>query len=743
MKCPFRAVLHSFAILAPMLVCQPAWAQKLSFERIHADPPLVGETAQGLAVAPDGARITWLQPRAGNQDLLDLWQMQTDSGERQLLLREEDLIEGGAELTPEEEARRQRLRIRAGGITRYSYDDTGARIVIPLAGSLYIYEFATGNVTTVAGGEARLDARLSPDASHVAFVRERNLWVRRLADGRETALTDTGSDSVVNGLAEFIAQEEMGRYDGFWWSPDSTRIAFIEYDESAVHLLERVAIGGDGATLTEQRYPLAGTDNVRVRVGIANVANARTRWVELGDDQDIYVPRVTWNDDGTQLFVQRQPRGQQQLDLLGVDPGNGRSALLFSETSDSWINLHDDLQPLPDGRFLWSSERTGFRHIYLYDADGRQATALTRGDWVVDAITCFDAAARQVYFTGWREDPRTAGLYRASFSGESPDDPERVTQREGWHSIAAASDCSIYIDTWSAPQQPPQVSVHGRDGERLSWLIENRLDDEHPYAPYLDTHVVPEAGTLAAEDGTALYYHLYRPSDFDAASSYPAIVLVYGGPRAQRVRQQWGSMTAQAYADAGYVVFMLDNRGSYRRGVEFEAGLYGLMGELETRDQLDGIRWLGELPYVDAERIGVQGWSYGGYMTLMLLARGGDLVAAGSAGAPVTDWELYDTHYTERYLLKPQDNADGYAQSSVFPYLDGMRGALQVVHGMADDNVFFTNSTKLMQALQHANQPFELMTYPGETHFIRNRASRVHADEAALRFFDRHLRPTL
>ena len=571
-------------------------------------------------------------------------------------------------------------------------------------------------------------------------MRDRNLWLRELDSGTERALTDTGSATLASGLAEFVAQEEMGRLEGFWWNPDAQRIAFIEFDESAVEILDRVAIGGDGATLTQQRYPLAGTDNVSVRVGIVDIRSGDIVWMESGADPDIYIARVQWSDDGSQLWVQRQPRSQRELDLLSVDPTSGTSTTLITERSSSWINLHDDLQPLRDGGFLWTSERSGFRHIYRYDARAREAIAVTQGEWLVDEIECVDSANDYVYFTGWRNDPRTAALYRTKLSGGTPNEPERVSGTEGWHSIATAADCSVYIDTFSTPEHPPQVSVHDSDGQRLTWLVQNSLDASHPYAPYLDTHVAPEFGSLEVEDGTELFFKLYRPSDFDPQQEYPAIVMVYGGPRAQRVRRDWGSMTAQVYADSGYVVFALDNRGSYRRGVEFESGLQGLMGELETRDQLAGIRFLGGLPYVDAQNIGVQGWSYGGYMTLMLLAKGGDLVAAGSAGAPVTDWRLYDTHYTERYLLTPQENAQGYERSSVFPYLEGITGALQLIHGMADDNVFFTNSTMLMQALQQANQSFELMTYPGETHFIRNRASRLHADTIALEFFDRHLK---
>jgi dipeptidyl-peptidase-4 len=717
-----------------------AYADDLTFERLRADPPVSGPAALGVTVAPDGARVTFLRSRSDNQDVLDLWQIERDGGEPRLLLRQEDLTSGAVELTAEEQAERQRRRVRQTGITSYSYDETGRRLVIPLAGRLYIYDFATQRVITLAGDGARLNAKLSPNGEHVAFVRDRNVWIHDIATGAESPLTESGSESIVNGLAEFIAQEEMSRYDGFWWSPDSRRIAFAQYDETRVHELERVAIGGDGATLTTQRYPLAGTSNVGVRVGVVSLDERRTQWVDLGPDADIYVPRVDWNEDGTRLYVQRQPRSQQRLDLLGVDPSTGRSTVVLTETAASWINLHDDFKPLPDGGFLWSSERRGYRHLYLYDADARRATALTSGEWVVDAIECVDSAAQRVYFTGWHDDPLRRDLYRIGLDGRSPSRPERLSAGNGVHDIAAAADCSLYVDTYSDPDQPPQTSLHDAEGKRLRWLLENALDADHPYAPFLAGHVTPEFGTIAAEDGSRLHFRLHRPAAFDATRRYPAIVMVYGGPGVQRVARAWGPLDSAIYANAGYVVFALDNRGSARRGVRFEGHLHGKLGDVETRDQLAGIRHLSSLPYVDSSRIGVMGWSYGGYMTVMLLAKGGAAVAAGIAGAPVTDWRLYDTHYTERYLGLPADNAEGYDQSSVFPYLSGIKGSLLLIHGMADDNVFFTNSTKLMQALQRANVPFDLMTYPGETHFISNRTARLHADLAGLRFFDRVLR---
>lgn len=738
--------LPALALAGALATAGSAAADRLTFERIIADPPLNGPAVRGVKVAPDGARVTYQKAREGDTDILDLWQFDPESGEHSRLLRAEDLTDGPQELTEEEKARLERERIRQTGITHYSYSKTGKQLLIPLAGNLYIYDLSSGNVQELEGGQARLDPKLSPDGSSVAFVRDRNIFVRGLADGEVLQVTEDGSETVVNGLADFIAQEEMGRGTGFWWSPDNSKIAFIQYDESPVGIVERVAIGGDGASLVEQRYPLAGTDNVKVRVGIADLTAGSIIWADLGSDPDIYIPRVDWDADGDTLYVQHQPREQDRLTLLAVDPATGKAATVLTEEQDTWVNLHDDLKPLDDGSFLWSSERTGFNHIYHYpapesDKDGRAPVQVTAGDWMVDSIACVRPEEGEVYFTGWAEDPRLKDLYAVKLDGSEAASPRKITTREGWHGISASGDCSLYVDSFSAPDQPRQLSLHEASGARLSWLLENALTDGHPYAPYLDTHVVPDYGTLDAEDGTTLYYQMTKPSDFDPNQAYPVIVSVYGGPGAQRVRKGWVSLTDQAYADHGYIVFRLDNRGAARRGHAFEDHLHRNMGDVEVRDQLTGIAWLKSLPYVRDDAIGVTGWSYGGYMAALMLAKGGSDIAAAVSGAPVTDWRLYDTHYTERYMDHPADNPDGYKESAVFAHVDGIVNPLLLIHGMADDNVVFTNATKLMQALQHRNVPFELMTYPGETHFIRNRQSRLHRALLELNFFDRHLTP--
>ncbi|MEL6759550.1 MAG: S9 family peptidase [Myxococcota bacterium] len=712
-------------------------AKRLTFERLHSDPPLEGELALGPEVSPGGSRVLYQKPREGNSEILDLWQFIPASGEHTELLRAEDLVEGQRELSDEEKARLERERISKSGITHYSFSETGEQVLVPLAGQLFVVRLSDRTITAIRGDETKLDPRLSPDGSRVAFVQDSDLYVQRLDANRANRLTRDGSKTVVNGLAEFIAQEEMDRGRGFWWSPTGDRIAFIQYDESPVRLVDRVAIGGDGATLTQQRYPLAGTENVKARVGVVTLTG-KTTWVELGDDADIYIARVDWNADGSGLFVQRLDREQERLELLSVDPETGESRVLIEESSSTWVNLHDDLHPLDDGRFVWSSERSGFRHVYIYGADGSTVTPATDGSWAVDKVHCVDEEAELVYFSAWRTDPTVRDLYRAPLDGSLSGNPERVSTGEGSHSVAAAEDCSLYLDTFSSPSQPPQTGLYDHTGKRLAWLTENALDDDHPYTPYLASHSETFFGTLPAEDGTPLHYKITRPHDFDAQQRYPVVVNVYGGPHVQRVKRAW-NLKDQVWADLGYVVFTLDNRGSARRGHAFEAHLHRRLGDIEVRDQVAGVDFLKKKPFVDGDRIGVYGWSYGGYMAAMLLAKSDGAFAAGVVGAPVIDWRLYDTCYTERYLDHPEDNPDGYAQSSVLTALDGIDEPLLLIHGMADDNVVFTNSTRLMQDLQRAGKRFELMTYPGETHFFHDRRARLHNAENVASFFARHL----
>jgi dipeptidyl-peptidase-4 len=580
----------------------------------------------------------------------------------------------------------------------------------------------------------------------VAFVRDQDLWVVDTNDGKARALTDDGDGPVSNGMAEFIAQEEMGRNTGFWWSPDGDRIAFLRVDASPIDVSQRYEVSGDAIEIVEQRYPYAGTPNVRYRLGVVDVVSGQTRWIPLGPESDIYIPRVQWLPDGRGIAFQRQSRDQQTLELVLHDLERETQRVLVTETSDTWINLHDDLHFLSDpDAFIWSSARDGYRHLYLIGLDGEVIRRLTDGDWPVTELAGVNESLGLVYFTAGRETPTRRHLFRQTLATETPEAVQRISSREGWHEVTFDGDGEIYLDLFSSTDQPPQLSLHSSDGERLAWLVENRVDADHPYAPFEPGHRPSEFGTLEAEDGQSLHYRLIRPAGFDPARRYPVFVHVYGGPTSRVAVDRWGRrhLIDQYMARSGYVVFSLDNRGIAGQGVAFQAPAYQRLGRIEVVDQMRGLEYLRTLPWVDPDRIGVFGWSYGGYMTLMMLMQHPGAFAAGAAVAPVTDWALYDTHYTERYLGMPRgpddEPTEPYRAGNVLTYAKDLVDPLLLIHGMADDNVLFTHSTMLMQELQSRAIDFELMTYPGEKHGITGEGQRRHVYRRIDRFFRREV----
>ena len=380
--------------------------------------------------------------------------------------------------------------------------------------------------------------------------------------------------------------------------------------------------------------------------------------------------------------------------------------------------------------------------MYHFNNEGELINQLTKGKWVVDAIKHVDEDKGLIYFTGRADTPLERHLYRVPLHGKSPEHVARLSKRNGFHSINFSKDSKSYIDSFSNINTPKQVSLHKANSEHITWLAENKVVDEHPISPYYDDLIQPKFGTLTSDDGEAtLYYKLYKPNNMAPGKKYPVIVNVYGGPHAQRVRNIWeGADFTQYMLQQGYIVFQLDNRGSNYRGTAFEFPIYEKLGQVEVDDQITGVKYLHDLPFVDKDRIGIYGHSYGGYMALMAMFTAGDYFKAGVSGAPVTDWLLYDTHYTERYLNHPKSNADGYEQSSVYPYISGLNAPLLVYHGMADDNVLFTNTTKLIKALQDENKQFELMTYPGSKHSMRGKKVKIHLNNTIMSFFDRHFK---
>jgi dipeptidyl-peptidase-4 len=413
--------------------------------------------------------------------------------------------------------------------------------------------------------------------------------------------------------------------------------------------------------------------------------------------------------------------------------------------------LNDDFWALKNGNFIWGSERTGFHHLYLYRSDGTLIRAVTQGDWPIasgsgaglraSAVSGVDEAQELVYFIASMDGPLQQQLYVTSYG--KPMRPKQITTGSGWWSVAVAKNNRSFVAAYTDPATPPQTALYSIKGRRLTWIEENKLASGHPYWPYIDHLSYPQFGTLRAEDGQTLYYSVTKPYGFDASKKYPAIVSVYGGPGVSSVRKGWAGGTDQLLTQSGYVVFRLDNRGASNRGLKFEAPIHKALGGAEVRDQILGQRYLASLPFVDAGRIGVMGWSYGGYMTIRLLTEQGSGFKAGAAGGPPSDWRLYDTHYTERYMGDPSVDTAAYDAAALLPRLPVLAQAgaprLFLAHGMADDNVVFENSTRIMAALQNQSTPFDLMLYPGERHGVQTPKKQVQLWQTYLAFFHRTL----
>ena len=730
-----RAAALAFGLMGTAVMAEPQAASvvaaPLTLERVFASPALNGPTPRAVRLSPDGQWVTSLRPRAEDRERFDLWALPTNGGAWRMLVDSTKLGTSG-QLSEAQKMQLERARIAGTkGIITYDWAADSKAILVPVDGDLFIASL-DGSVQRLTQSGDTLDATISPKGGFVSFVRDSNVYVMDRATGKQARLTKDGGGTISWGLAEFVAQEEMHRYQGLWWAPNDSALAVQRTDESGVAVISRAAIGAEGTTIYDQRYPQAGTANAKVELWVVDPKGKRHVKVDLGTNPDIYLARVDWAADGSVLYVQRQSRDQKQLDMLRVDPATGASHILFSETSKSWINLHDSFRALADGSLIWQSERDGFAHLYRI-AQG-QWTQLTQGAWMVRKLVGVDAAKGLVYFLANKDTPLEQHLYAVPLGGG---EITRLTQPGMWHNATMARAGNRAIVEASSQSQPPQVWLADSSGQRLAWIEENKLEASHPYAPYLASHVVPRFGTIKAADGSVLHTKLLTPP-LEPGKRYPVLVQVYNGPGAGRqVMNIWGGALHQYLVDQGWIIFSVDGRGSPDRGVAFESQIYRAMGGVEVADQLAGVDWLKAQPFVDPKKIAVYGWSYGGYMTAKLLQAAPGIFAAGISGAPVTKWELYDTHYTERYMGSPKEDAAAYATSGAIADATKIRDPLLVIHGMADDNVFFDNATALMAKLQQAAIPFETMVYPGQTHAVGGPKVSVHLWTTILNFLNR------
>ena len=736
MRLPILAVAAAL-LSTPALADDDAMIQEtadLTFERVFASPSLNGASPRQAKLSPDGKYLTLLRNREDDRERYDLWGFDIATQEWRMLV-DSEAIGSGRQLSEDELMQRERARVgNLSGIISYQWASDGSGVLVPLDGDLYFAKL-DGSVTRLTDTEeSELNPKLSPSSESVSFVRDRQLWVGKVGE-EPAAITPKEDDTIRWGEAEFVAQEEMGRLTGYWWSPDNSRLVVQRTDESGVAVVKRAAIGASGTNVFEQRYPFAGSDNAIVELFVMDPDGGNRVKVDLGEETDIYVARVNWAPDG-RIYVQRQNRAQTILDMLKVDPKTGESKVVFTEgaaTQDYWINLSYDYRFLRDDGLIWLSERDGFAHLYRYDRG--EWEQLTNGDWVVTKLVGVDQELGRVFFSGTRESVLEEHVYMLDL--REGGEPKRLTETGFTNSATMDPSGKTLLITRSNTNQPPQSYLADSMGKRITWVEENALDADHPYAPHLASHVAPEYGTVKAEDGTDLHYMMLKP-DMEQGKQYPVFYYHYSGPGPQIVDKGWGGALAQAVVDKGYIYFALDNRGSANRGVAFEQPLYRAMGGVEVRDQKVGAQYLKTLDFVDADKIAIYGWSYGGYMTLKQMQADPGLFAAGIAGAPVTKWELYDTHYTERFMGDPREVPEAYKTANAMADATKISDPVLLIHGLADDNVVFEHSSELIAALQEGNVPFEMMLYPGYTHRVAGENISPHMWNTIFRFLESH-----
>ncbi len=720
------------ALVLLVLAAPLAAAQRpLTISEIFSTPPVDGVLPKEVHWLPDGRSFSYLATENGaEKGATVLWREDAATGERTAVLESatlEPFAAGGRTVKP--------------SLAGYRWAPDGRSVLLEGDGELFLADAASGAVRRLTDTAAEEElARFSPDGKRVAFVRDNDLWVIELAGGAERRLTFDGGPDHFNGKLDWVYEEELAGRDpmGYAWSPDSRAIVYITLDETKVPRFPLTDLMPVHPHTTMELYPAPGDPNPVPGLGVVGVVpgpdGAAVRRLIGWDSPDVeYLPRFGWLPGSEGVWYEVMNRAQTRLELARMDL-SGRTSPLLVETDPAWINLDDDLHFLRDGRFLFSSERDGWRHLYLHAADGRPIRQLTSGAWQVTGVDAVDEASGWVVFTATKASPLERRVYRVRLAGGAVED---LTPQAGTHQARVSPDGALFLDTCSTVTSPPEMRVAKADGglvRKVAYVVPPRLGD---FA--LGTSRFVE---VAGPGGQTLRGQLLLPAGFDPAKRYPVVVYVYGGPHAQVVRDVWGGRNElfhNVLAGRGMLVFYLDNRGSFGRGKAFETALLRRLGRTELEDQLAGVAYLKSLPYVDGSRIGMWGWSYGGFMTCYALTNAPDTFAAGAAVAPVTNWRLYDSIYTERYLKLPADNEAGYRDSSPVNQAASLEAPLLLIHGTGDDNVHWQNTLQFTDRLYQAGKSYDLHLYANKRHSISGREARITLYSRIADHFARYL----
>jgi len=745
---PIQAFVTSLSICLLLAVfaaaqAQPTTAsQQLTIEKIFAEGGLTGRAHTNIEWSPDGKKVSFVQRDASGEHGA-LWYVDASTGKKAILVAEEKL----ATLAPpvsKIKSEREKTWIERYHVASCHWAPDSQHLLFDSMGQLWYYSLDSGTAVQITTApQATGDPKFSPDGKRISYIRDRNLYVRPLEAGAgEREITEdanpkikkhelnsgTRTEDLLNGEVDWVYAEELDVRSNYFWEPGGKHIAFLQMDEKEVPTYPLADLLDVQATVDTEKYPKPGDPNPSVRLGVVGSDGGKVKWISLGKDQDIYIPRFGWISDGW-LWVQVLNRAQNKLDLYFVDAASGKFRRVLEESNPQWVEVTDDFQVLKSGdQFLWSSWRTGYTHLYLYSfdksnplgADARIARQLENGDYEVTSVDGVDDSAGWVYFTANKDDARDRQLYRVKLDGSGM---SRISKDTGTHEADFAADAKHYVDRYSTLQTAPSMSFCTIDGSCNQFWRSNDLAQYH-MAP-------PKFADFKADDGTVLYGILWLPENAATAApgSVPLIINPYGGPHAQDVTNAWRGafgLFNQILLQHGFAVLTVDNRGMAARGEKFAAANFHHFGDVELKDQLAALdQALQQYPIFDRTRLGWWGWSYGGYFTLYAMTHS-DRFKTGVSVAPVTNWLLYDSIYTERYMGLPKDNGEGYRKSSPVNNASDLHGELLEVHGTGDDNVHFQNTVQMAQALINAGKQFDLMIYPGKTHGISGTAASTH-----------------
>ncbi len=701
----FTAILLLASFYSLLAQEQP----ELSVEMIFQSPQFRGQPLRGVQWFPDGKAFAFLKFDKSS-DKTWIMRHDVDTGKESEWLQVPEL--------------RHPVNGQPLPFSDYRFSPSGDKILFkadakrvwrrPDDARFFVYDVLTKKIQPVYEGESRIrHAKLSPDETMVGYVLNHDLYIKDLQQGRTIRVTHDGSDVILNGLGDWVYEEEFGRADCWQWSPDGKYLAFYRFDQSTVPVFSWTEFDEKHGRVRSVHYPKAGDPNSVVRIGVFELASQRIQWMDLGNQKDIYIPRIYFLKDSRHLLIERMNRLQNRLDFLIADVKTGQTKPLFTETDSCWISVTDDIFFLNDHRrMLKTSEEDGYNHIYLYDLEDGTKKQLTTGKWEVTRVYGVDEQAGMVYFQANKGNIGERQLFRIRLDGTGF---QQLTNAPGTHSANFSPDFSVFMHYFSNVNTPTKNWLTSPAGKHIRLLTENKIKalDQYPVA-------VPEFLSFTTSDGTEIKAMMTKPLNFDPNRKYPVLIYGYSGPASQLVRNVWGRTHNRYWytllTQKGYIIFTLDQRGTGGRGKAFKNLAYGNIGKYALRDHIEGVKFLRSLPYVDGERIGIWGWSGGGYLTCLALIKGAEYFKVGVAVAPVTDFRLYDDIWTERYMGLPEQNKAGYDSTSVLSYADRYRGGLLIVHGASDDNVHMQNTMQLISRFQALNKPFQLMIYPEKNH---------------------------